>query len=142
MILLKPCSYKILQVLSCMIIKSTLKHARSRIINRLHACQLSLNIPLFYLAQAQVTSFKQVLAFVYHLLVTNFVKFKQKYGKSSKIVSFIKQINFVRLAGMELSYLGRLPLYNAYFSILHSIYTTVSPSTEVERERNVSFREW
>ena len=60
-----------------------------------------LNIPLFYLAQAQFTSFKQVLAFVCQLLVTSFVKFKQKYGKSSKIVSSIKQIKFVRLAGMH-----------------------------------------
>ena len=60
-----------------------------------------LNISLFYLAQAQFTSFKQVLAFVCHLLVTNFVEFKQKYGKSSKIVSSIKQIYFIRLAGME-----------------------------------------
>ena len=32
-----------------------------------------LNIPLFYLAQAQYTSFKQVLAFVCHVLVTNMV---------------------------------------------------------------------
>ena len=69
-----------------------------------------LNIPLFYVTQAQFASFKQVLAFMCQLLVNNFVKFKQKYGKSSKIVSSI--INFVRLAGMH--WLWEEPLLVCY----------------------------
>ena len=42
-------------------------------------------IPLFYLAQAQFISFKQVLAFVCHLLVNNFVKFKQSMENQAKL---------------------------------------------------------
>ena len=45
-------------------------------------------------------SFKEILAFVCHLLYSvEYVKFKPKYGKSRIMVSSIKEINFISLYG-------------------------------------------
>ena len=81
----------------------TVKHKFYMCTYMYHTFQLTLFLleyPSLFFLLSSTSTIDLVLAFVCHLLVTNFVKFKQKYGKSSKIVSFIKQINFFRLAGM------------------------------------------